>query len=707
MVKRKIDRTRSKNKQKKLRKTTNNKDEKDKDLSNEFTAEEEEEPLPIHIRRSPPKKRRSNNAAYVDNDGNLDGLDSGDGDDDVNQDDENVDNNYNSIFDIAPEEIENETNFDDEDNKNQNEWHYFVHYEGWKSIWDRWVAESDIWEITEVNIERMKEISITHKALQREFKGKTKKGKIQNGGLFLKEWKEQLDGLHCQWAKHDSTTITTTSNGDGEKDDKVKKVMKRKKKSKQKKCKKSSTEILHNRSDLAIQSCLTTRQPSHIQAIPLSFGLKRILVEDWENLNSTNRAEEATQPTKTTTANLKDASSSASLEITKWDMVHALPAKITIRNALSLYLKDKGISWDGIVLIKNQATTSSSNENSKNNDEMLNRNEKISESESNQNNLSEPGQSLSIEDEQKEKISGSSMDDTCGKVVVATDESALMKNEQEETSTSNVNDTGTEVLVATKTSKHNPEETSTKDAQIDMTASLPDKTPSQEVVTKDESNNNDDNGEEEVSLQLAKEWTDMADGIVLYFEQALMSRLLYPSEISQLLVLEDGLPDGTPFLQKVDIYGCEHLLRLLASMPRILDQQFQDSRKKKMERKQNALIKDGDTTTEQEKIEGVNDEDETDADQDAFVEVGSMILAKLQDFARFLQKNQSTLFGSLYRKKNDEEIKRDLKIQKRQERRLQSAAAKATSVMLQKTDQQEECVDTNDDDDEEKPMQLE
>ena len=786
MVKRKIDRTRSKNKQKKLRKTTNNKDEKDKDISNEFTAEEEEEPLAIHIRRSPPKKRRSNNAANVDNDGNVDDLDSGDGDDDINQDDKNVDNNYNSdsndddddddddddngdgnededndgedgdrnkfevrqrvlardedgilyyadirrklhgvnhhktisclgIFDIAPEEIENETNFDDEDNKNQNEWHYFVHYEGWKSIWDRWVAESDIWEITEVNIERMKEISITHKALQREFKGKTKKGKIQNGGLFLKEWKEQLDGLHCQWAKHDSksssqqgTTITTTSNGDGEKDDKVKKVKKRKKKSKQKKSKKSSTEILHNRSDLAIQSCLTTRQPSHIQAIPLSFGLKRILVEDWENLNSTNRAEEATQPTKTTTANGKDASSSASLETTKWDMVHALPAKITIRNALSLYLKDKGISWDGIVLIKNQATTSSSNENSKNNDEILNRNEKISESESNQNNLSEPGQSLSLEYEQKEKVSGSSMDDTCGKVVVATDESALMKNEQEETSTSNVNDTGTEVLVATNTSKHNPEETSTKDAQIDMTASLPDKTPSQEVVTKDENNGIDDNGEEEASLQLAKEWTDMADGIVLYFEQALMSRLLYPSEISQLLVLEDGLPDGTPFLQKVDIYGCEHLLRLLASMPRILDQQFQDSRKKKMERKQNALIKDGDTTTEQEKIEGVNDEDETDADQDAFVEVGSMILAKLQDFARFLQKNQSTLFGSLYRKKNDEEIKRDLKIQKRQERRLQSAAAKATSAMLQKTDQQEECVDINDDDDdEEKPMQLE
>ena len=55
MVKRKIDRTRSKNKQKKLRKTTNNKDEKDKDISNEFTAEEEEEPLAIHIRRSPPK----------------------------------------------------------------------------------------------------------------------------------------------------------------------------------------------------------------------------------------------------------------------------------------------------------------------------------------------------------------------------------------------------------------------------------------------------------------------------------------------------------------------------------------------------------------------------------------------------------------------------------------------------------------------------
>ena len=186
-----------------------------------------------------------------------------------------------------------------------------------------------------------------------------------------------------------------------------------------------------------------------------------------------------------------------------------------------------------------------------------------------------------------------------------------------------------------------------------------------------------------------------------------MSRLLYPSEISQLLVLEENLPDDTPFLQMVDIYGCEHLLRLLASLPRILDQQSQDSRKKKLERKkQNASTNEG-KAMEHERPEHGNDDDDddddkTDADQDAFAEVGSMILAKLQDFARFLQKNQSSFFGSLYRKKNEQEINRDLKIQKRHERRLKSVAA--SSLMLQKTDEEVEQPDVSNDDE---PMQLE
>jgi len=615
------------------------------------------------------------------------------------------------IFDIAPEEIENEMNFN-EDN-NQNEWHYFVHYEGWKVLWDRWVSESDIWEVTAENLDRMKEISKAHKVLQMEFKNKTKKRKIQNGGLFLKKWKERLDSLHRQWAENDTMSSqqrdnnsnNNNDNDNGEKDH-IKKMKKRKKSKPKKKIKKSSTEILHSQSELAMQSCLTNRQPSHIQAIVLSFGLKRILVEDWENLNSTSRAEEAAPPPST--ANFTSSSNRSSPEARKWDMVHVLPEKVTIRNVISLYLKEKGISWDGIN--KNQKTTSSSSESSYS-DVTLHKNERNGES--NQTNISSKlGQSSPlIQDEQKETLSN--MNVISAKVeieILPKPEQAVMmeKDEQEEISTTG-NTKGTCIQIASDTNESNQVENLSKSGKgtvmkdDNQEAKLT--TTNIDGVPKDLNGNN--NNKAEVSLQLVKEWTDMADGIVLYFEQALVARLLYPSEISQLLVLEENLPDDAPFLQMVDIYGCEHLLRLLASLPRILDQQSQDSRKKKLERKeQNASTNEG-NTMEQERPEHGNDDndnDKMDADQDAFHEVGSMILAKLQDFARFLQKNQSSFFGSLYRKKNEQEINRDLKIQKRHERRRLKSVAAASSLMLQKTNEEVEQPDVSNTDDE--PMQC-
>jgi hypothetical protein len=175
--------------------------------------------------------------------------------------------------------------------------------------------------------------------------------------------------------------------------------------------------------------------------------------------------------------------------------------------------------------------------------------------------------------------------------------------------------------------------------------------------------------DEETPDHLTKEWTDMADGISLYFEQALMHRLLYPSEMSQILVLEKSLEEGgdnNP-LQKVDIYGCEHLLRLITVMPRMLDQRYQDAKNTKMERKKGNGDDDDDEGKEQR---------QADEEGDHCAAIDSMILAKLQDLSRFLQKNQSTLFCLRYRKKNELEMKLERKIQKRQERRLKNKATR-------------------------------
>lgn len=537
------------------------------------------------------------------------------------------------IFDISPEAFmgtgetagKSTKDGDEETNTNQSEWHYFVHYEGWKTNWDRWVRETDIWEVTPDNIERMHEISKSHKTFQLVFKEKTKKKKIQNGGLFVQQWKQRLDALNHRW---DEKERQNKEGGGNDKESKTSKLAaaKRRKKTPKAKNNKSSEEMLRDQSKLTVHSCLVERQPLHIQAIPLSFGLKRILVEDWENLNNSFSTS-------------KNDGNNTTDEAMNLDMVHVLPAKITIRYALSLYLKEKGISW-GEGAEENSTT------------------DKLSLTKDCQGKESSDRKFSTVSDKVEEVMS------------------VDLPEEKVETNQSK------HFNCATESTAINSED---KSDAMKMDAN-PNKSEQDDITS--------DTNEKSVSPQLVKEWTDMADGIVLYFEQSLMARLLYPSEVSQILVLEESLLDESavehanknPAIPlKVDIYGCEHLLRLLSALPRILDQQLQDSRKKKVERKQN--INDNKTT-------GGENEDRPDAKQDAFVEIGSMILAKLQDLARFLQKNQLTLFASMYRRKNEQEVKRDIKIQKRQEKRLKNAASTPVNNIHQnKQQEQDEVID--------------
>jgi hypothetical protein len=758
MRKRKIDKGRSKKRTRK--KISNDEESRDKtDAEDEnpsfvgFTQQEEEEPLAIHI--SCKQRRTIDNVASKGRNTNHIGLEKIGGDDKIDkaedsnpmhvgendegsedeeagsgeEDDEEKTHKFEvrqkvlardedgilypayvrrklcgvnhhksisclGIFDIAPEEIENEANFNEDNSLNG--WYYFVHYEGWKTIWDRWVSESDIWDITPENLERMKEISGAHKALQLEFKGKTKKRKIQNGGLFLKEWKNRLDGLYHQWAENEDNNNKSSQPSNNVKKNSNSKAKSTKKRKPKKKKQVSPTEILQNRSQLAMQSCLTSRQSSHIQSIPLSFGLKRILVEDWENLNSTSRVEVVANSTSIIAVG---GSSNDTLEGTRWDMVHILPAKVTIRNALGQYLKEKDISWD---TIHNKQATSN-NESISNGGTRITDDKRIDEL-IDQADPSKPEQPLLIQDSRNVMMPRSTKDLSI-KIAKPT-------NVLEENLTCITNGTCTKVRVVSDEIVSN--HTQKSPVSVDQGTQAGD-TPSEMVTQESMAPGNfpndtlsnyslmqDPNSKEDKSIeatsQLTKEWTDMADGVALYFEQALMSRLLYPSEISQLLVLKDGSPKDNIPLQMIDVYGCEHLLRLLASLPSILDQQFQDNRKKKIERKKQkmSIHKEEEITQQVQPKSGYFKEEEhvddnaDSADQDAFAEVGSMIVAKLQDFARFLQKNQSTLFSSLYRKKNELEIKQDLKIQRRQERRLKilaTTAASSPSVILQETDQ--------------------
>ena len=317
-------------------------------------------------------------------------------------------------------------------------WHYFVHYMGWKANWDRWICEDDVMEITPENQDLAKRISQEHKALQKRFKG-NKKRKI-DGGEFLKAWKIKLATLM------------------GESSDKKENVKKKK-----------SWTLAAMEKDFKLrakQSISTRKGGLFAQQMVLSFGLKKILVEEWEIVN-------------------------------QFDMVHQLPAEVTVQKVLDMYLESKGI------------------------------------------------------------------------------EKSTLKLQSDETITN----------------------------------------------------------EEILEQERRTEFIEMAEGILLFFEQALPFRLLYPSEQSQLSVLENTEKyQDTP---KAELYGCEFLLRLFCQLPSILAEAYE------------------------------NEEDIT-----------KPMLAKINDIIRFLTKNQSHLFSvTPYRVKNEDELRLEQKIAKREERKRKLALA--------------------------------
>jgi MRG len=88
-------------------------------------------------------------------------------------------------------------------------------------------------------------------------------------------------------------------------------------------------------------------------------------------------------------------------------------------------------------------------------------------------------------------------------------------------------------------------------------------------------------GSEEQERKLKRRrvgWKNLADGIAMFFEKASRSsRLLYPQEVPQLnALLASSKPDEP--VRLADVYGCEHLLRLMLILPDILKDCFTDEK---------------------------------------------------------------------------------------------------------------------------------
>jgi hypothetical protein len=133
----------------------------------------------------------------------------------------------------------------------------------------------------------------------------------------------------------------------------------------------------------------------------------------------------------------------------------------------------------------------------------------------------------------------------------------------------------------------------------------------------------DDSATSDDSSASKQQWIDMRDGMCQYFDEALPHQLLYAVEMAQLYAM--CADQEQPIKSYSQVYGCEHLLRLLTRLP--------------------ALLLDNASETEVRPI-----------------------LAKLNDFVRFLHKN-SSLFTLNYRPLNESELKEKQKLEKTEERK--------------------------------------
>jgi hypothetical protein len=102
-----------------------------------------------------------------------------------------------------------------------------------------------------------------------------------------------------------------------------------------------------------------------------------------------------------------------------------------------------------------------------------------------------------------------------------------------------------------------------------------------------------------------QEWRDMADGIAMLFDESLESRLLYREELPQLHTIYSI--QEYRVLPFSELYGCEHLLRLFIRLPEMLAGNVPDDE-------------------------------------------GRVIMAKVNDFIRFIHKNQTSLLTQTHRK---------------------------------------------------------
>jgi hypothetical protein len=254
---------------------------------------------------------------------------------------------------------ENDEEYDEEDEDSRrwgpkrNCWHYYVHFMGWAVKWDRWVQEKHLYEDSAFTVSLSKLLSGEYNKVKPKKKGQ-KMSLLQlatwmtrtielEAELRTAEREVNTGGNEEKKCDHAASDISDTVTADGKSDkndeavycktsantDKLVEEVKDRKSCKSKPAKKRAidsdvvVEDAINEQALQITAVMLQKQAQLYERglkmkqkkllsdqLTLPFNLKKILVEEWE-------------------------------VITQCSMVHNVPCKIPVREALDRYLESK------------------------------------------------------------------------------------------------------------------------------------------------------------------------------------------------------------------------------------------------------------------------------------------------------------------------------------------------------------------------------
>ena len=218
-------------------------------------------------------------------------------------------------------------------------WHYFVHYQGWNVRWDRWVAEDDLYvhvQETRILADKLKQEAKLLREAQKK-KGKNREVLVSKIQKQMSSLTKEHRNKHSQTVNNnhhnnkDSETLVTASSEDpteqsssnqkqkqkqktatkgGNKKNKTHNQDKKTTKNIKSKERKWTKAALQKERNLREKELETIRNRSHAEKINIPFGLKKELVDEWEI-------------------------------ISQCDMVHNLPASVTVLDALTEYKQCK------------------------------------------------------------------------------------------------------------------------------------------------------------------------------------------------------------------------------------------------------------------------------------------------------------------------------------------------------------------------------